>query len=86
MAQKGGYKLCAIYSARLLYNGVHHPCAMNGGRRPGPKRAYLTVSIPRELIEEVDRVIGAGKYGYDSRAEFIKDAIRRRLEELRPLR
>jgi metal-responsive CopG/Arc/MetJ family transcriptional regulator len=60
---------------------------MDGGRASrGPKKAYLTVSIPRELIEEIDRAIGTGKYGYDSRAEFIKDAIRRRLEELRPLR
>ncbi|MEM2364262.1 MAG: ribbon-helix-helix domain-containing protein [Candidatus Bathyarchaeia archaeon] len=83
---KEGYKLCAIYSTRLLYGAAMHSCVMNGGKRPGLKRTYLTVSIPRELIEEIDRAISVGKYGYDSRAEFIKDAIRRRLEELKPLR
>jgi metal-responsive CopG/Arc/MetJ family transcriptional regulator len=44
---------------------------------------FSTVSLPRNLIEEIDRIVELRLYGYDSRAEFIKDAIRRRLDELK---
>jgi len=41
---------------------------------------YTTVHLPVELLQMVDNVIEEGKYGYSSRAEFVKDAIRRYLE------
>lgn len=44
--------------------------------------SYKTVSIEEKLIEEIDEK-AIGKLGYTSRAEFIKDAIRRRLEEMK---
>lgn len=47
------------------------------------KKFYLTVSLSRNLVEEVDRIVERRIAGYDSRAEFIKDAIRRHLEELK---
>lgn len=40
---------------------------------------YLPVKIPKSLLDEVDKAIG--KYGYRSRAEFVKDAIRSLLRE-----
>jgi len=43
---------------------------------------YISVSIPRDLIERIDRIIESGRYGYGSRPEFIKEAIRKRLEEI----
>ena len=43
---------------------------------------YVSVSIPRDLIERIDKIIKSGRYGYDSRPEFIKEAIRKRLEEI----
>lgn len=46
---------------------------------------FISVSIPREIIEEIDRVIASRKHGYESRPEFIKDAVRRRLDEIKPL-
>ena len=42
---------------------------------------YLGVRLPKELIGEVDRLVDQRKLGFRSRAEFIADAIRRRLEE-----
>jgi len=36
---------------------------------------YIYVPLPRELVEEVDQLIGT--MGYRSRAEIVKDAIRR---------
>jgi metal-responsive CopG/Arc/MetJ family transcriptional regulator len=46
---------------------------------------YVSVSIPKELIEAIDRLIEEKKYGYESRPELIKDAIRRLLAGLKPL-
>jgi metal-responsive CopG/Arc/MetJ family transcriptional regulator len=46
---------------------------------------YTSVSIPIVLAEEIDRVVESGRYGYKNRPEFVCDAIRRRLEELKPL-
>jgi metal-responsive CopG/Arc/MetJ family transcriptional regulator len=51
--------------------------------KKGGRRDFLTVSLPRNLIEEIDRMVELRLCGYDSRAEFIKDAIRRRLDELK---
>lgn len=45
-------------------------------------KKYITVSLPKSLIEKVDEIIEIKKLGYTSRPEFIKDAIRRHLERL----
>jgi len=47
---------------------------------------FVSVSIPVEIIEQIDGVIASKKLGYDSRPEFIKDAVRRRLEEMASMR
>jgi metal-responsive CopG/Arc/MetJ family transcriptional regulator len=43
---------------------------------------YVGVRLPKELISEVDRLVNRKALGFRSRAEFIADAIRRRLEEI----
>ena len=40
---------------------------------------YAPVKIPKSLLDEVDKAVG--KFGYRSRAEFVKDAIRSLLRE-----
>ena len=48
---------------------------------------YRTVQIPNDLVEEIKREIKLDKkHGYRSHSEFIIDAARHRLEELRRLR
>ena len=42
---------------------------------------WKTVQIPKQLVDQVDEVIKSGKYGYASRAELIRDAIRAFLSE-----
>lgn len=44
-----------------------------------PRKGYTSVSIPDEMIAEIDKKIQNKKLGYSSRANFIKDAIRRTL-------
>ena len=43
---------------------------------------YTTVRLPKELMDEIDQIIKRGTRGYKSRSEFIKEAIRKRFEEL----
>jgi metal-responsive CopG/Arc/MetJ family transcriptional regulator len=46
------------------------------------KDDYVTVKVPRELADEIDRIIESGTLGYRSRAEMVNEAIRRRIEQL----
>jgi len=43
------------------------------------KDEYITIRIPRELIKRIDKIIDSKQYGYRSRAEFVKEAIREKL-------
>ena len=43
---------------------------------------YTTVRLPNELMEEIDQIIKHRIRGYRSRSEFIKEAVRKSLEEL----
>ena len=45
-------------------------------------KVYRHVSLPEDLVKRIEEIIKNEKYGYQSIAEFVKDAIRRRLEEL----
>jgi len=42
---------------------------------------YITVSIPKSLIEKIDAI--KKTYGYTSRPDFIKQAIRHELRRLK---
>ena len=46
---------------------------------------FISVSIPESLVQEIDKILEKEKLGYESRPEFIKEAVRKRLEELRAL-
>ena len=39
---------------------------------------YVTVRLPKELVNEIDEIVGTR--GYKSRAEFVKEAIRKKLD------
>jgi len=47
--------------------------------------SFVSVSIPEELIKEIDKILASHRGGYESRPEFIKEAVRKRLEELKAL-
>ena len=48
-------------------------------------QGYLSVRVPRKLVTEVDRLVDHRVLGFRSRAEFVVDAIRRRLEGVNEL-
>ena len=43
---------------------------------------YKSLSLPEELLSYIDDVIEIDKFGYKTRAEFVKEAIRTSLREL----
>jgi metal-responsive CopG/Arc/MetJ family transcriptional regulator len=48
------------------------------------RRNYTAVSLPKELMNQVDDFIKKHpEFGFKSRSEFLKEAIRLRLELLR---
>lgn len=55
--------------------------SQRGGEEEEAK--YISVKIPKELMDEVDRIVSAGLLGYKSRMEFIKDAVRDKILRLR---
>ena len=44
------------------------------------ERNYTTVSIPKDLAEKIEKVLP--KAGYLNMAEFVRDAIRRKVEQM----
>jgi len=47
-----------------------------------PRRGWVTVALPEELVRIIDQVVASGKFGYRSRQDFVIDAVRIRLREL----
>lgn len=37
---------------------------------------YTTVQLPEGIVKEIDEIINDSSYGYSSRAEFVKEAVR----------
>ena len=44
------------------------------------EKKYFTVLLPQNMAQEIEQL--DKKHAYDSVREFVKDAVRRRLEEL----
>jgi len=45
-------------------------------------KEYVTVRIPKDLANKIDEVIETIARGYTSRAEFIKEAVRQKIEKI----
>lgn len=46
------------------------------------RKGYTTIALPNVLLDQVDEIIKDGKYGYISKPEFIKEAIREKIQKL----
>lgn len=43
---------------------------------------FVTLALRAELVKKIDRFLERNDWGFNSRADFVADAVRRRLEEL----
>ena len=46
------------------------------------ERDWKTIQLPGALLKRVDELVALRNLGYSSRAELVKEAVRRRVEEL----
>lgn len=46
-------------------------------------KTFTTVALPDELIEEIDIIVKSKKFGYRSRPELVKEAIRKLIIDLK---
>ncbi|MEM2373630.1 MAG: ribbon-helix-helix domain-containing protein [Thermoproteota archaeon] len=46
------------------------------------RKGGTTVWFPQDMLEQILKLIREGKGGYVGPAEFVRDTVRRRLEEL----
>ena len=49
------------------------------------KRRWKTIQLPEGLLQRVDDLVASPELGYTSRAEFIKEAVRLRVEAMENL-
>jgi len=48
-----------------------------------PRKKYRIIGLPEDLYLQCEEIVKSGRHGYASVSELVKDATRRRLEELR---
>ncbi len=46
------------------------------------KKGWKTIQLPQELLQRVDEIVEKSEIGYISRSEFIKEAVRLRVETI----
>ncbi len=44
---------------------------------------YTNIALPNDLVEKMDAIIKKSKFGYKSRGEFTKEAIRMLLRTIK---
>jgi len=49
------------------------------------KTGYTNVSIPNELADEIKKIVQSRKYGYSSISEFVKEAVRMHLLQVKKI-
>jgi len=80
-----------LHVLHICHTGVFNPsvrvreCNINETARHSAfvaEEDYVGVRLPKKLTDEIDALVAEGHLGFRSRAEFIADSIRRRLEDL----
>jgi len=47
-----------------------------------PRKGWVNIALPKEIVDIIDEVVKDPKFGYRSRNDFVLDAVRIRLREL----
>ncbi len=71
--------------SRLPFSPAARPSLLNPSGSCACLRGCNSARMPEELLQRVDDVVAAQELGYTSRAEFIKEAVRLRVEAMENL-
>ena len=47
------------------------------------RKRYIGIALPESLIKQIDKIVRDDKWGYKSRAELAKEAIRKLIVDLK---
>ncbi len=61
----------------------HKICGRVTNKRINVPKQYVNVKIPVELADEVDKILEKKLLGYRSRAEFVAEAVRDKLIQVK---
>ncbi|MFH1897091.1 MAG: ribbon-helix-helix domain-containing protein [Candidatus Desantisbacteria bacterium] len=50
-----------------------------------PRKGYTTIALPNILLDQVDEIVQDKRYGYISKPELIKEAIRENIRTVKKL-
>ena len=50
---------------------------------PMARKGYTTVALPNVLLDQIEELVKDKRFGYISKPEFIKEACRKMLNQLR---
>ena len=48
-----------------------------------PRKGYTTIALPNVLIDQIEEIVKDKKYGYVSKPEFIKEAVREKIRGIK---
>ena len=48
-----------------------------------PSKGYVTIALPKIIVEQVEELIKDESHGYISKPEFIKEAIREKIRDIK---
>ena len=48
-----------------------------------PRKGYTTIALPNILVEQIEEIIRNKENGYISKPEFIKEAIREKIRNIK---
>ena len=48
-----------------------------------PRKGYTTIALPNVLIDQIEEIVRDRKYGYVSKPEFIKEAVREKIRGIK---
>lgn len=49
-------------------------------------KKHVCISLPKELANHIEFIINNGQMGYKTKSEFVKEAVRKNLIELKKLK
>ena len=45
------------------------------------RQDWVTIALPKEIVDRIDAVIESRKFGFRSRADFVLEAVKMKLKE-----
>jgi len=48
-----------------------------------PRKGWVNISLPEEIVNRIDQAVSDKKYGFRSRSDLVLEAVKNQLRELK---